>query len=197
MNLRSTVLLIYHLIPIFVVSWLFLVCAPAAHTQTRDLYRITDGVSESHVEYHLTNIPKGKEVVLANLKGPGVVTYFYFTDEDKGALYPGLVLKVFWDEEKEPSINVPLGDFFGAFNSKAIDYQSLVMQINHYAYMCYLPMPFARSARFVLANDGDRDYSRAVAYGIDYEKGAAYASEKSRLHASWRRSNPTTRSMHG
>ncbi len=38
--------------------------------------------------------------------------------------------------------------------------------------------------------------TRAVAYGIDYEKGAAYASEKSRLRASWRHSNPTTSSMH-
>ncbi|MBA2526992.1 MAG: DUF2961 domain-containing protein, partial [Pyrinomonadaceae bacterium] len=134
MNPRSTVFLIYHLIPIFVASWLLAGWTPVANAQTRDLYRITEGVSDSHVEYHLTNIPKGKEVVLANLQGPGVVTYFYFTDEDKGALYPGLVLKVFWDDEKEPSINVPLGDFFGAFNSKAIDYQSLVMQINHYSY---------------------------------------------------------------
>jgi hypothetical protein len=44
-----------------------------------------------------------------------------------------------------------------------VDYQSAVMQINHACFMCYLPMPFSQSARFVLANDGDRDYSRVLA----------------------------------
>ena len=42
-------------------------------------YRITDGVSESHVQYHMTSVPKGKEVVLADLIGPGKITYFYVT----------------------------------------------------------------------------------------------------------------------
>ena len=86
---------------------------------------------------------------------------------------------------------MPLADFFGAIGGKTIDYQSAPMQINHFCYMCYLPMPFSRRARFVLANDGDKDYSRNVAYGIDYERGAQFAGEKSRLHCQWHRSNPT------
>jgi hypothetical protein len=57
-------------------------------------------------------------------------------------------------------------------------------------------MPFSKRARFVLANDGDEEYSRLVAYGIDYEKDAAFAAEKSRLHATWSRSNPTRDGMH-
>jgi hypothetical protein len=57
--------------------------------------------------------------------------------------------------------------------------------------MSYLPMPFSKRARFVLANDGDEVYRRRIAYGIDYEKGRAYAAEKSRLHCAWKRSNPT------
>ena len=62
-----------------------------------------------------------------------------------------MVLKVFRDDEKSPSINLPLSDFFGAIASEAIDYQSAVMQINHFCYMSYLPMPFSKRARFVLA----------------------------------------------
>ena len=42
-----------------------------------DLYRITDSVSRNHMEYHQLQVDKGKEVVLADLKGPGKVTYFY------------------------------------------------------------------------------------------------------------------------
>ena len=105
-------------------------------------------------------------------------------------------LKVFWDDEAQPSILTPLADFFGALAGKTIDYQSAPMQINHLCYMCYLPMPFAKRARFVLANDGDRDYAQSMAYGVDYEEGREFANEPSRLHCTWRRSNPTQDALH-
>ena len=98
----------------------------------------------AHMEYHEVKLPTGKEVVLGDLKGPGKVTYWYITDDSNGKFYPGLVLKVFWDGEAAPSINVPLSDFFGAIGSHTIDYQSVPMQIQHFCYMCYLPMPFSK-----------------------------------------------------
>ncbi len=158
---------------------------------TMDIFRITDAVFDSHVEYHKFDIPKGKEAELANLQGPGKITSFYITDDSAGKLHPGLVLKVYWDEGKDPSINVPLWNFFGVFESKTIDFQSRLIQVNHMCYTSSLPMPFSKRARFVLANDGDEDYSRVIAYGIDYEKSGRYASEKSRLHSQWQRTNPT------
>jgi hypothetical protein len=161
-----------------------------------DLYKIRDGVSGTHMEYHQVRIPRGQETVLADLTGPGKVTYWYITDNTFGKLYPGLVLRVFWDDEPEPSIDVPLADFFGAMGGHTIDYQSAPLKIEHLCYMCYLPMPFARRARFVLANDGGRDYSQSVAYGFDHESGEAYAHEKSRLHGAWRRSNPIKNGVH-
>ncbi len=161
-----------------------------------DLYRITDGRSRNHMEYHQMKVPKGGEVVLTDLKGPGKVTYFYITDDTQVRWYPGLVLKVFWDDEPQPSVQAPLADFFGAMGGQTIDYQSALLQINHACYMSYLPMPFSTRARFVLANDGERDYSQSVAYGIDYEESAAFAGEKSRLHCAWRRSNPVQAGLH-
>jgi hypothetical protein len=170
--------------------------APGSAQDLQDLHRIKGSISDSHVEYHPLVIPKGSEVVLAELRGPGKVTYWYITDNTRGKWYPGLVLRVFWDDETDPSINVPLADFFGAIAGRTIDYQSLPMQINHLCYMCYLQMPFSQRARFVLRNDGDRDYSQRVAYGFDYEKSQEFRLETSRLHCSWRRSNPTQQSMH-
>ena len=64
-----------------------------------DIYKVRDVVSGTHMEYHRITIPRGKEVVLADLTGPGKVTYWYITDDTDGKLYPGLVLKVFWDDE--------------------------------------------------------------------------------------------------
>ncbi|MGA2865162.1 MAG: glycoside hydrolase family 172 protein [Verrucomicrobiota bacterium] len=159
-------------------------------------YRISDGVSRSHVEYHQLTLARGQEKVLADLVGPGKVTYFYITDDTQVHWYAGLVLRVFWDEEAEPSVEAPLADFFGAVGGKTIDYQSAPMQINHGCYMCYLPMPFSRRARFILANDGERDYAQSVAYGIDYEQDKRYASEQSRLHCAWKRSNPVKQGLH-
>lgn len=161
-----------------------LLASPAAAQQLGNLYRVRDAVSQSYVEYHKVTVPKGKEVVLADLKGPAKVTYFYVTP------ISDMVLKIFWDGESEASVLTPLGDFFGALRGKAIDYQSQPMQIQHGCYMCYLPMPFSQRARFVLANDSAKDYTAEMAYGIDYEQDQRYAAEKSRLHCMWRRSNP-------
>jgi hypothetical protein len=178
-------------------AMLFAIAATSiADTAASDLYRITKGTSGSHVEYHQVTIDPGKEFQLADIAGPGRITYFYITDDSKGHFYRGLVLKVYWDGESEPSVDVPLADFFGAVESDTIDYQSALLEINHYCYMSYIPMPFSRRARFVLANDGDQRYSRLVAYGIDYESDKSFASEKSRFHAAWRRSNPTKNSLH-
>ncbi len=174
---------------------LLLPCA-AAFGQVGSLAHITDSSFDSHVEYHGVRIPKGGEAVLADLAGPGQVTYFYITDNSRGQFYRGLVLKIFWDDEAEPSVNVPLSDFFGALESETIDFQSAAIQINHYCYMSYLPMPFSKHARFVLANDGAEDYARSAAYGIDFEKGKAFENEKSRLHCVWNRSNPTRDGLH-
>ena len=172
---------------------------PASRTVGQDLhrlYRIEDSVSDTHMEYHEVNLPPGKEVVLGDLKGPGKVTYWYITDSSGGKFYPGLVLKVYWDGETAPSIYVPLSDFFGAMSGHTIDYQSVPMQIEHLCYMCYLPMPFSQRARFVLANDGDKEYRQSVAWAIDCEQGPQFAREKSRLCCVWRRSNPTSDGLH-
>ena len=165
-------------------AWGGLLVSPGVAQQRGDLYRIHDGVSRSHVEYHSTAIPKGKEIVLADLKGPGKITYFYITP------VCDLVLKVFWDDEAEPSVQTPLADFFGALRGRTVDYQSLPMEIQHRCYMCYLPMPFSKRARFVLINDSDKDYKTNMAYGIDYETDRQYTTEKSRLHCMWRGAIP-------
>lgn len=161
-----------------------------------ELYLITQGVSRAESKFHSINIPVGGEEVLADLKGPGKITYFYITDDTKGGWYSGLVLKAYWDGADEPSICVPLADFFGAIGGRTVEFQSALLQVNHACYMCYLPMPFSHRARLVLANDGDRPYTQKVAYGVDSELNMDFAGEKSRLHCEWRRSNPVQNGLH-
>jgi hypothetical protein len=162
------------------------------------LYEITNGVSDTDVQYHDFQIKPGEEQVIGDFDGAGEVTHFYITDDSmfhrtdtSGFAYPGLVLRVYWDGNSKPSINVPLWEFFGNFDRESVDYAALPMAVNRWNNTCYLPMPFSRHARFALYNDGDRIYARSVAFGISIERDARFANEQSRLHATWNRSNPT------
>ncbi len=156
-----------------------------------DLYKHKNGITANAIQYKDVDIEPGKEIELANLKGAGLISYFYITDNSNGHFYNGLVLKIYWDGSKEPSVNVPLSDFFGAISGRTIDYESAIMQINHLCYMSYIPMPFANGARVVLANDGDSAYKKLVAYDIDYLKDSSFKSNDMRFHCYWARTNPT------
>src|SRR5580704_12922399 len=163
-----------------------------------DIYSVTGGISNAKVESHDYQIKPGEESLLGDLEGPGKITYFYITDDSlfhrtdtTGFAYPGLILRVYWDGNDKPSINVPLWGFFGNFNRESIEYASLTMSVTRWNNNCYLPMPFSKHARFSLLNDGDQVYSRSVAFGICSERDEKFATETSRLHATWSRSNPT------
>jgi hypothetical protein len=165
----------------FTLALALLSIAPSRAQDISDLYQITGGRFQSHVEYKAVKIPKGSELLLADLKGPAKITYFYISD------VADLALKVYWDDETNPSIQIPLNAFFGYDK----DYVSAFFQVNHRCYMCYLPMPFAKRARFVLVNDTGKDYSASMAWGIDYDRDQKYAGEKSRLHASGSEATPS------
>src|SRR5262245_5464826 len=114
--------------------------ASAQAPSVADLYHITSGVSRTESKFHHISIPAGGEEVLVELKGPGKINYFYITDDSVGKWYPGLVLKAYWDGAAEPSICVPLADFFGAIGGRTVDFHSAVLHVNHACFMCYLPM---------------------------------------------------------
>lgn len=135
------------------VACVAIICTATAKAQLGDLFRTTGGFFANHLEYHRITSPPGKEFVTADLAGPGKITYFCYTDdshfhptEGTGFMYPGLVLEIFWDDAAEPSVRLPLWSYFSAFERQTFDYQSLPMQINHYCYMSYLPMPFSKRA---------------------------------------------------
>ena len=67
------------------------------------------------------------------------------------ALHRQLVLRMYWDGEPTPSVEVPVGDFFGVGFGERRDYASLPLTETSRGYDCYWPMPFHRSARWTLA----------------------------------------------
>src|ERR1039458_3069875 len=59
-------------------------------------------------------IEPGGTLVLADLKGPGMIVHFWNTIAHQAPFYSRLItLRIYWDGEKNPSVECPIGDFFG------------------------------------------------------------------------------------
>ena len=121
-------------------------------------------------------IEGGETRVLADLNGPGCITHIWMTQSGEGA-FRNVVLKMFWDGEEDPSVEVPLGDFFCLGHGISTSFQSLPFSasanaqrenqfVPNAALNCYLQMPFNLSARIEVANEGDEPYRQYFLCGL-------------------------------
>jgi len=130
-------------------------------------------------------IEPGKTFVLADVSGPGAIQHIWMTPTGN---WRYSILRMYWDDEKEPSVEVPVGDFFAAGWGKYARVSSLAVAVNPgSAFNSYWTMPFRKRARITMENL-DREPMRLY-YQIDYAstqipKDAAY------FHAQFRRVNP-------
>ncbi len=101
----------------------------------------------------------GQTRTLAELNGPGKVTHMWFTPNSMDIRIPrAFVLRIYWDGAREPSVEVPLGDFFAVGNGMRANVDSVPVKVSSYGrgYNCYWQMPFQESARITLTNESDR-----------------------------------------
>lgn len=123
---------------------------------------------------------------LANIDEPGRITHIWLTTHADN--WRTLILRAYWDDEDQPAIEVPLGDFFCQGWGVFAQVSSQAIAVNpHGGFNSYLPMPFRTGARLTIENTSEADAT--VYYQITYEIGGDYANE-GYLHAQWRRSNP-------
>ncbi|MGE5599417.1 MAG: glycoside hydrolase family 172 protein [Bacteroidota bacterium] len=141
------------------------------------------------------DLSQGAATTLAEIEGPGIIQHIWFTVTDrteKGEfVLRDLVLRMYWDGEETPSVEVPLGDFFcNGFGLRA-NVVSLPIAVNPSGGMnCYFPMPFARSARIVVENQHPGPIG-GFFYQITYAELDAPPAGAACFHAQWRRENPT------
>jgi hypothetical protein len=141
------------------------------------------------------SIVRGETHTLLEVDGPGCVTHIWFTSHSIESFWlRKLLLKMYWDGEKEPSVVVPVGDFFGVGHATATTYASLPMVMaprEGHGLNCYLPMPFSKGARIEVTSENHTSETRLY-YNIDYEVWDDEPQEQlGRLHACWHRENPT------
>ncbi len=106
-------------------------------------------------------IPPGETLELAEIPGAGCIRHIYFTPIGAEHFLRDLVLRMYWDGETDPSVEVPFGDFFGLGHGRPRFFQSLMICVNPgtgvvgtFGFNSYFPMPFAEGARLTLTNEG-------------------------------------------
>jgi hypothetical protein len=132
-------------------------------------------------------VPAGSTFTLAEITGPGAITQIWMTPAppDKTRLF---ILRFYWDDETEPSIECPLGDFFACGLGKYCQISSLPVCVNPgSAFNCYWQMPFHKKARITLENLDDNDMT--IYYQINYTL-TPVPADAAYFHAQFRRENP-------
>ncbi len=137
-------------------------------------------------------IQPGETLVLADLKGPGTISHIWNTISSKEyCVSKQLVLRMYWDDEKNPSVVSPLGDFFGVGHGMDVDFDSTPVRVSAggRARNCYWPMPFRKSARITVTNEGRQPVS-AFYYCVDWIQLPSLAKDTPYFHASYRQEHP-------
>ncbi|NLV46884.1 MAG: DUF2961 domain-containing protein [Candidatus Hydrogenedentes bacterium] len=137
-------------------------------------------------------IAPGETLVIAELEGPGVINHIWNTvaAQDKG--YSRLlVLRMYWDGEGIPSVEAPLGDFFAMGHGVDHPFQSLPVTVTSEgrARNCYWPMPFHKSARITVTNEGSSVVG-ALYYYVDWQKLEELPANTAYFHAMYRQEFP-------
>ena len=103
----------------------------------------------------ISPVKAGKTYTLLDAEGSGMVRHIWFTfpPDDKLAMR-NLILRMYWDGQDTPSVEAPIGDFFGLPHGVNRDMQSDYVQVvAGKAYNCWIPMPFRTHARITVEND--------------------------------------------
>lgn len=127
----------------------------------------------------------GETVVLADLEGPGVVQHIWLTIAANEYGWPRLLrLRVYYDHSETPSVDAPVGDFFGVGHGNERPLRSL-MVVNGSegrSRNSYWAMPFRKACRITITNEGRRRVSNLY-YHVDWERRATLPPATGYFHA--------------
>jgi hypothetical protein len=140
------------------------------------------------------DIRVGETLVLADLKGPGIITHIWNTFGGGERNYSRLIrLRMYWDGEKEPSVDAPIGDFFGAGHGKDAIVSSLPIEVSSSgrARNSFWPMPFRKSARVTVTNEGTQTIG--MYYYVDWQRVPRLDADIAYFHAQYHQEYPTTK----
>lgn len=137
-------------------------------------------------------IEPGETFTLAEIDGSGAIQHIWMTPTGN---WQYSIIRFYWDDETEPSVEVPVGPFFGmAWNTYA-PLNSIAMTVNPgSAFNSFWKMPFRKKCKITVENINP-DESMNLYYQIDYTL-TEVGEDEAYFHAQYRRSNEDTNSDH-
>ncbi|MGV8096108.1 MAG: glycoside hydrolase family 172 protein [Mangrovibacterium sp.] len=140
----------------------------------------------------IKDFKSGTTETLLNTKGPGMVRHIWCTVSQSSPVnVRNIILRMYWENNDIPSVEVPLADFFGmSHGANALITSQLVSIQPSLGYNCDIPMPFKDHARITVTNESETDYDWFF-YQIDFTIGDKIKKDDGRFHASFNRENPT------
>ena len=131
------------------------------------------------------HIEPNETFVLAEIEGPGAVQQIWMTPAGNWRFS---ILRFYWDGEKEPSVEVPVGDFFACGWGKYAQVSSIPVCVNPgSAFNCYWEMPFRKSCKVTMENLAEKRMT--LYYQINYTL-TDIPDDAAYFHAQFRRTNP-------
>ncbi|HVW07681.1 MAG TPA: glycoside hydrolase family 172 protein [Bryobacteraceae bacterium] len=126
-----------------------------------------------------------------NATGPGVITHIWFTIAANSVAHlKEIVLRMYWDGNPKPSVEVPVGDFFGLNLGQYQIFESAFVACSPGKSLnCYFAMPFRRSARITVTNEGTQQVG-AFYSNIDYQLVPSLPADAMYFHAQYRQNAP-------
>jgi len=130
-------------------------------------------------------VQTGTTFTLGEIKGPGCIQQIWMTPTGN---WKKSILRFYWDGEKEPSVECPVGDFFASGLGKYAQINSLAVCVNPgSAFNCYWQMPFRKSARITLENKDTKEMT--LYYQVNYALGSV-PRDAAYFHAQYRLESP-------
>jgi D-arabinan exo alpha-(1,3)/(1,5)-arabinofuranosidase (non-reducing end) len=197
--MRTRLTWVFFLTVLFVTSG----CSRAPETSQLGLYNLprlrTFSAARTSSANHNINsnddekrIMPGQTLVMADLTGPGLVDHIWVTVADSEFAWPRLVrFRVYYDGEKTPSVDAPLGDFFGVGHGYEENLSSMMVLDSSFgrARNSYWAMPFYKSCKITVTNEGNIPVIMFY-YHVDWQKHQSLPPGLGYFHAYYRQERP-------
>ncbi len=153
----------------------------------------TDGTGEVHARLlgqgwkmsPSIDIESGETITLADIEGSGAIQHIWMTPTGH---FRFSIIRIYWDDEEQPSVECPVGDFFACGWGEYAQVSSMAICVNPgSAFNCYWEMPFKKRCRITMENIAD--VKMRVYYQIDYTL-TEVPDDVAYFHAQFRRVNP-------
>lgn len=145
------------------------------------------------------SVKPGRTKVLMDVKGPGLITHIWMTflgpephswARNGSANHQEMLLRMYWDASKRPSVEAPVGDFFANSFGRRSEVISLPVVVEDAdSYNCFWHMPFRKSAKIEVVNQSEKPIS-LLYYNIDWIKKETIPEDTPYFYAQYRQEYP-------